>query len=222
VSALIGDVGLHVVAYPAGDRFRSPLTPDEIVARAQQPGPLRLLFVGNLIPRKGLHTLVAALSQMPQEAWQLDVVGNTAVSHRYAQQIHSRIADSNLTAKITFHGVLTDEQLQTLYAQSHLLVVPSQYEGFGIVYLEGMAFGLPAIASTGGAAHELITPGENGFLVGVGETAVLARHIQHLFFDRQHLAQMSLAALERFRQHPTWDQSMSRIAALLNELQKSR
>ncbi len=218
VADLIGDVGPHVVAYPAGDRFRSPLTPDEIVARAQQPGPLRLLFVGNLIPRKGLHTLVAALSQIPQEAWRLDVVGNTAVSPSYTRQIRYQIANTNLDSKIALHGTLSDVQLQTLFADSHLLAVPSQYEGFGIVYLEGMAFGLPSIASTGGAAHELIMQGENGFLVEVGETAVLAHHIQHLIHNREHLTRMSLAAIKRFQTHLTWEKSMAHIAEWLQKI----
>ncbi len=218
VADMIGDVGPHVVAYPACDRFQSPLTPDEIVARAQQPGPLRLLFVGNLIPRKGLHTLIAALSLLPLEDWRLDVVGNTAVSPPYAQQIQHQIAKANLATRITLHEALPDEQLQTLYAQSHVLAVPSQYEGFGIVYLEGMAFGLPAIASTGGAAHELITDGENGFLVEVGETAVLAHHIRHLIHNREHLTRMSLVALKRFQTHPTWEKSMAHVAEWLKKI----
>lgn len=212
---LIGYAELHIVAYPAGNRFHTTATQKEIVARAQQPGPLRLLFVGNLIPRKGLHTLIAALTQLSEEDWQLDVVGNTAVSPSYTQQIQRQLTNANLASKITMHGALPDAQLQTLFAQSHLLAVPSQYEGFGIVYLEGMAFGLPAIASTSGAAHELITQGENGYLVKVGETAVLARHIQHLIHNREHLTRMSLAALTRYQTHPTWEKSMTHIVKWL-------
>ena len=218
---LIGTVGPYVVAYPAGNRFSTTLTSDEVVARAQQPGPLRLLFVGNLIPRKGLHTLITALSLLSELDWALDVVGNTAVSPPYTQQIQRQIANTNLTPQITLHDVLPDARLQTLYAQSHLLVVPSQYEGFGIVYLEGMAFGLPAIASTAGAAHELITHGENGVLVGVGETAVLARHIQQLIHDREHLTRISLAALKRFQTYPTWDESMAQIANWLQTIKRA-
>jgi len=218
---LIGDVGPHVVAYPAGDRFHATLAHDEIVARAQQPGPLRLLFVGNLIPRKGLYTLIAALSLLHTEDWRLDVVGNTAVSPPYTQQIQRQITNANLASKITLHGVLPDAQLQTLFVQSHLLTVPSQYEGFGIVYLEGMAFGLPVIASTNGAAHELITQGENGYLVAVGETAVLAQHIQHLIHHRDHLISMSLAAATRFQTQPTWEKSMATITHWLQTIRQA-
>ena len=64
-----------------------------------------------------------------------------------------------------------------LLPQHHLLAVPSSYEGFGIVYLEGMHFGLPAIAGTDGAAKEIITHGQNGFLVRPGNPQALAHHI---------------------------------------------
>ena len=221
VADLIGDVGPHVVAYPAGDRFSTTLTPEDVAARAHQSGPLRILFVGNLIARKGLHDLITALAQIPTQDWQLDVVGDTAVSPTYMQQIHNQIAHANLGDNITLHGSLPDASLQTLYAQSHLLVVPSQYEGFGIVYLEGMAFGLPAIASTSGAAHEIISHGENGYLVGVGETAVLAQHIHHLIHDREQLAALTVAALKRFQMHPNWSQSMTQIVNWLQNLSKS-
>ena len=55
--------------------------------------------------------------------------------------------------------------------------MPSSYEGFGIVYLEGMAFGLPALATTAGGAAEIITSGQDGFLVLFPATDALARHL---------------------------------------------
>ena len=206
VQSLVGDGQPHVVALPAGNRFAAALTSQQIAARAAQPGPLRLLFVGNLIPRKGLHTLLAALAQLPQDDWQLDVVGDTAVHPRYSQQIQPM-----LTANVTLHGVLRDDALAQKMAASHLLVVPSSYEGYGIVYVEGMGFGLPAIAGRRGAAHEIMTEGVDGFLVDEGETAVLAHHLHTLHHNRNQLSQMSLAAQQRFQSHPTWQQSMSQI-----------
>src|SRR5690606_8282686 len=79
VQGLVGTSQPYVVALPAGDRFQPAITPQQIEARAHQPGPLRLLFVGNLIARKGLHFLLEAVAQLPKSDWQLDVVGDTAV-----------------------------------------------------------------------------------------------------------------------------------------------
>jgi glycosyltransferase involved in cell wall biosynthesis len=216
VQSLVGDRQPHVVALPAGDRFQTALATAQIEVRANKSGPLRLLFVGNLIPRKGLHNLLEAVAQLPQSDWQLDVVGDTVVSPRYTQQIQQTITKQNLGDNVTLHGPLNDEPLAEKMANSDLLVVPSSYEGYGIVYLEGMGFGLPAIAGKGGAAHEIITEGVDGFLVGDGETAVLAQHLRTLHHNRALLTKMSLAAHARFQTHPTWQQSMGQIHKYLH------
>ncbi len=209
-----------VIAYPAGDRFAPTVAPAEIASRAQEEGPLRLVFVGNLIPRKGLHTLLAALTLLPPESWELIVVGETAVNPTYARTIERQARQLN--GPVRFLGAISDAELAQQLKQSQLLVVPSDYEGFGIVYLEGMGFGLPAIASTAGAAREIITDGVDGFLVGVGETAVLANRILTLHKDRACLTQMGAAALKRYHAHPTWDDSMAKIRQFLLSQTRNR
>jgi len=202
-----------IVACPAGDRFQPAITAAEIAERAQESGPLRLIFVGNLIPRKGLHTLLAALARLPVENWTLTVVGETAVNPAYARAIKRQAA--RLNGQTRFPGAIADADLAQQLRRSHLLVVPSQYEGFGIVYLEGMGFGLPAIASTAGAAQEIISHETDGFLINPGDAAALAAHIRTLHDNRARLTQMGLAARQRFLAHPGWDASMARIRQFL-------
>jgi len=72
----------------------------------------------------------------------------------------SRSRASAWAASVRLHGFLADDRLQEKLAQAHVLVLPSSYEGFGMVYLEGMAFGLPAIGTTAGAACEIIRRGK--------------------------------------------------------------
>lgn len=222
VQSLVGDSQPHVVALPAGDRFQPNLTPQKIETRSHQPGPLRLLFVGNLIEHKGLHTLLKALTQLPGSAWQLDVVGDTAVDSDYTRHIQRTIIQHNLVNNVTLHGPLSDDALGQQMQHSHLLVVPSSYEGYGIVYLEGMGFGLPAIGGQAGAAYEIITDGVDGFLLAKNDTAVLCQHLHNLHQNRQRLAQMSLAAHQRFHKHLTWQQSMSQIRNFLLKFQTTR
>jgi glycosyltransferase involved in cell wall biosynthesis len=96
-----------------------------------------------------------------------------------------------------------------------LLVVPSTYEGYGIVYLEGMSFGLPAIATTAGAAVEIITPDVDGYLIPPGDAAALAGRLDRLAQDRSLLREMSLAARQRYLAQPTWEQTAGQIRAFL-------
>jgi len=218
VVGLVGQSRPSVVAYPAGDRLQPTISAAAITKRVLSSGPLRLLFVGNLMTRKGLHILLAALSRLPHVDWRLDVVGSMVVEPNYTQFIKSEVEKADLNQKITWHDCLSDAALRKRFNQSHLLVVPSSYEGFGIVYLEGMGFGLPAIATTAGAAHEIITHGENGLLVPPEEPTVLAEHIYSLGQNRQRLLQMSLAALQRYQKHPTWEQSMTQLRNFLQKL----
>ena len=88
-----------------------------------------------------------------------------------------QVADYDLSSIVHFHGSLDNAPLIELLKQSHVLVVPSSYEGFGIVYLEGMGFGLPAIGTTAGAAGEIITHGENGYLIQPDD----AKHSRNIY-----------------------------------------
>jgi glycosyltransferase involved in cell wall biosynthesis len=218
VEKLVGRGKPSVLAYPGADRFAVGLTREDLAARAYGPGPLRLLFLGNIIPRKGLHTLLAALALLPREAWRLTVVGSAEVDAAYARQIRRRIAAAGLSAQVEFTGPLDEGDLAARLAESHVLAVPSSYEGFGIVYLEGMAFGLPALATTAGGAVEIITSGRDGFLVPPGDTAALAGRLKALMDDRDLLLTMSLAAKNRFAAHPTWEDAGAAVHRFLRSM----
>ena len=211
VEGLAGADRPAMVAYPAGDRFGSPLDAAAITARASAPGPLRVMFVGNLIPRKGLHTLLDALARLPNGTWRLEVVGRTDADPAYTRAIRRQVKRAGPGEAVTLTGPLPDAELAARLAQSDVLAVPSSYEGFGIVYLEGMAFGLPAIATTAGAAAEIVADGVDGFLIPPGDSAALATRLAALAADRARLATMSLAARARFDRHPTWEDSGARI-----------
>jgi glycosyltransferase involved in cell wall biosynthesis len=207
-----------IVATPGGDRLNPQLSEDEIRKLAHQTGELRLVFLGNLIPRKGLHTVVDALVPLPKDAFILDVVGPTDVDSGYMKAIEKQIEQNRLSPAIRFHGPLDDDKLAEILRAAHVMVVPSSYEGFGIVYLEGMGFGLPAIGSKRGSASEIITSGENGFLIDPDDLTGLSGLLKTLHEDRQYLGEISLAAHQQYRRFPGWEQSMAGILAFLQEL----
>lgn len=219
VQRLVGDAQPSIVALPAGDKLKPELTEGEILARAHQEGSLRLIFVGNLIRRKGLHHLLSALSQTPRGAINLTVVGRLNLDPAYTRQIQHLVARLHLADQVRFLGQQTDAELGALLRSHHVLVVPSSYEGFGIVYLEGMGFGLPAIGCSAGGAAEIITQGVNGFLINPDDPAHLSHLLTRLHQNRGQLAEMSLAARQRYQSHPTWEQTGSQIHAFLKTWQ---
>ena len=111
VEAVSGTMKPAIVAHPGGDRLRLNMTSSQILNRARQLGPLRVLFIGNLIPRKGLYTLLDGLSRLPRDSWQLDVVGSLEVDPAYVRAVRRQVSELGLTEQVTLSGSLSDFEL---------------------------------------------------------------------------------------------------------------
>jgi glycosyltransferase involved in cell wall biosynthesis len=207
-----------VVALPGRDHLNPKISDAQIVNRAHQSGALRVVFIGNLIPRKGLDTLLRALARLPDEDWTLAVAGDMGVDERYSREMKRLCAELGIERRVKFLGHRSSFEITGLLENGHLLVVPSQYEGFGIVYLEAMGFGLPPLASAAGGARDLIQHGENGYLLQPGDVQGLAVLLRGLHDDRELLARLSLTARRTFEAHPTWSQSAKQVRAFLKRL----
>jgi len=205
-----------VVAYPPTDRFGDAISEKEVRARAPA-GPLRILFLGNVIERKGLHTLLKALnSRIP--AYSLDVVGSLDVEPAYARKMQQFVRANRLAPITHFHGPLGPERLKSKLQQAHILIVPSSYEGFGIAYLEGMGFGLPAIGTTAGAAGEVIEHEKTGYLIEPGDHQALGQYLTALSKDRALLEKLSLNARSRYNEQPSWNDTVGQIRTFLQSM----
>ena len=200
-----------IIAYPGCDHIRPSITRDSIVRRCMEAGPLRILFIGNLIRRKGLHTLIDALAYLPHQSWRLTVAGSLSADSRYAQHIRQKITAGRLSDNIELLGTVAADNLIPLWERHHCLAVPSSYEGFGIAYLEAMGFGQPVIASTAGGVPEIIRNKEEGFLVSFGNINELALCIDKLAEDRSLLLDMSLAAHKRYCAHHSWEHTAAQV-----------
>ncbi len=161
-----------------------------------------------------MHTLLEAVKGLKSKVI-LDVVGSLTSEPEYAKQMQEYITQNNLSSFVFLHGSLNNQPLIEKLKNAHVLVVPSSYEGFGIVYLEGMGFGLPAIGTTAGAAGEVIRDGVDGFLIQPGDAHSLATKLQIMNERRDVLVQMSLAARTRYLAQPKWNQTANQIREFL-------
>jgi glycosyltransferase involved in cell wall biosynthesis len=162
--------------------------------------------------------LLKSLKGSPANQFIINVVGDTEKDPSYFESVCRQIERYGLTGVVRFRGILSDSDLAGCMKTSHLLVIPSFYEGFGIAYLEGMGFGLPAIGTDRGGSGEIIRHGMDGFLVSPGDYAALAEYLTLLAKDRELLLEMSLAALDRYQTQPTWENSMENIRNFLKGL----
>jgi len=206
----------HVVARPSGRRFGAPVSPRAVSRRAAADGPLRLLFVGNIIPRKRLHLLVEGLRRVPTTDWTLNVVGDPSAHDAYTDTVRRALRRLDDPSRVTLHGQVSDDALKSLFDESHVLAVPSTHEGYGIVYVEAMGRGLPVLASPSGGVTDVVADGKTGHFV---ETAADIANAVHMWADdREYLAEMGRAAVAAYRATPTWPETCRRIASFLDQL----
>ncbi len=222
VAALVDHDQPQVIAYPAGDRLGVLLSPEVIGKRAHRSGPLELLFLGNVIPRKGLSPLIKALAGVDRNAWRLTVVGGLDFDPAHVAGVQQLIRQLDLSDSVRFMGSAQDDELVEILNASHLFCMPYAYEGFGIAILEAMAFGLPAIGCLNGAAGETINHGINGFLLDSGDLAGLEPLLVSLHRDREGLLKLALAARETYARCPSWQDGVAAIDGFLREMKGLR
>ena len=151
-------------------------------------GPLRVGFVGSLVPHKGAHVLVEAMRQLPPGDALLTIFGNQHVDPEYAAQLFDRASG----APMTFAGAFDDAGRGDGYAAIDLLVVPSLWlENSPLVIHEAFQAGIPVIGSDIGGIPELVRDNVNGLVVAPGSAGALAGAIRRLADDRQLLARLA-------------------------------
>ena len=205
-----------VVAPPSGRAEGAAVDGAHVETRAHAAGPLRVAFLGNVIPRKGVHTLLEALRRVDC-AWELTVVGSLDADPEHGESVLALVSECGLDDRVTFTGEVDDGELRSILERRHILAVPSTYEGFGMAYLEAMEYGVVPIASAVGGASEFVDHGSNGHLVAPGDTGSIVAVVERLATDRHELATLGANALETAGAHPTWEETMDTVRAFLRD-----
>jgi len=173
--------------------------------RRDHSGPIALLAVGSIVPRKGYDLLVEALAGMLDLPWHLTIVGE-ARDRAAADQLRAAIEHHRLTPRVSLVGAVQPSRLTGLYGASDLFVLPSRYEGFGMAYAEAIAHGLPVIGTTAGAIPETVSV-EVGILVPPDDVAALAAALRRLIENAEDRAQLAAGARKAAESLPTWAES---------------
>lgn len=137
------------------------------------PAQFRILFAGQIGLRKGLRTLLQALTHSGTPQWRIDFVGT-----RLPESSHD-LAAYHGPVPLHFHGTKTQAELAAFMRESTVLVLPSLEEGFGLVIPQALNTGLPCIVSDRVGGKDLIRPGENGSIFPVGDAPALAQQLTH-------------------------------------------
>lgn len=145
-----------------------------------------ILFVGRLIAQKGVDVLIDALSRLP--SGRLCIVGDGVMR----KGLEAQAKKMGVAARVAFLGKRSD--VPSLMKSSDCLVLPSRWEGLGLVIPEAFAVGLPVVTTDFPAALAMITSGENGIVVPKDDPERLAQAIEQML-DRNFRKRLAAAAL---------------------------
>lgn len=188
---------------------------DRLAARGnlQIPSePFVLLFVGLLVPVKGIDVLIEALSPWrDRPGWKLYVVGDGPL----LAALRERCLEEGVESQIDFVGRRASQEISQWMQAADVLVLPSHSEGRPNVVLEAQACGLPVVATCVGGTPELIRHRENGMLVEPGAVAPLREALEVLWKDGPLQRRMG----EQARKHietgkHSWEHSANALHAL--------
>jgi glycosyltransferase involved in cell wall biosynthesis len=199
---LDGDAGVLVASPGCDAALQSPR--DIHRPQKARDAQFRLLFVGNCMRRKGLDYLIRALALLEDSRVRLDVVGGYDLEPGYYEELRREVERLSLAGGVCFHGRVSCESLADFYQRADLFVMPSLYEGFGIVYAEAMRAGLPIVATDVGPVPDIARHGENALLVAPADSAALAGAIHLLVSDADLRALFARRSLELAATLPTW------------------
>jgi glycosyltransferase involved in cell wall biosynthesis len=135
---------------------------------ADRAAEVRVITVGNVIPRKNVHLVIDEVRRRSDT--QLDVYGDLTSDPGYTKRLQRAIGDAG--GRIRLHGRVPNEELAASFERADVLAVPSSYEGFGIVYVEALRYGVPVIAARRGGARDIVVSDRVGRLVPPRRRAV--------------------------------------------------
>lgn len=213
LSRRLGSLGPLLCHIPngVGDKFL------EVSTVPEHTDPLKLLYVGSLIPRKQVDTAIAALS-IARGHTTLTIVGDGPERHRLVRKAE----ELGLVKRVVFLGELPESEIPNILSRHHALLLCSQSEGRPNVVIEAMASGRVVLATALPGVVEILTHDQNGLLFNIGDAQALAEMIKELERDPSLKVRLGGAAKKYILDNRlTWDrcaQSYIELFALNNKL----
>ncbi|HKW54358.1 MAG TPA: glycosyltransferase family 4 protein, partial [Stellaceae bacterium] len=169
-----GVPGGRIIITPPGTDKPSPPP-----RRVPREGPLHLLSIGSLTPRKGHLLLIEALSELTDRAWRLRCIGSLTRDPETVAAVRNAIAQHGLGERVELAGERPPTRLGAAYAEADVFVLASYHEGYGMAFAEALAHGLPVVGTTAGAIPETV-PASASLLVPPGDGDALTAALRLL------------------------------------------
>jgi glycosyltransferase involved in cell wall biosynthesis len=214
---LVSDYGL------SQDRISIALpgVEDAPIAAGSGGQTVQLLSVGSVIARKGHDLLVEALAPLDELSWHLTIVGDANRDKTAADALQAAIRRHGLESRVTLAGALSEADLAARYHGADLFVLASRFEGYGMVFSEALAHGLPVVATAVGEAAALV-PQAAGKLTPPEDVTAMTVALRSLIADRPACAAAAEAARGARARLPRWSDCVTIFTDLLRHYQPAR
>jgi glycosyltransferase involved in cell wall biosynthesis len=187
-------------------KVQCPMTPDtppSTLNTQLSPTPLCVLFLGQVILRKGIQYLIEAAKLLRNEPVHFDVVGPIGISEEPMK---------SAPANMAFHGRVNRDEAGGWYEQADVFVLPTLSDGFAITQLEAMAYGLPVVTTP--CCGDVVSDGVDGFIVPARDADALAKMFLRYLAEPDLLKSQQQAALAKARKF-----TLERLAGNLESLE---
>ena len=206
---------IHIL--PMGTDLINKFYYDDTVTKKKN----NILFVGRLVPKKGVDILLQSLKYIPNNLidFQLDIIGDGPEKNH----LENLTRELKLNQKVNFIGPKRYEELPIIYRQYPISVVPSvtadngDREGFGLVCVEAMGCGCTVVASNYGAITDIISDGQTGVIVPQKSPQELGKAISYLLSNPQKNKELSANAIKSVQKFD-WEHIGQRYSSLINSI----
>jgi len=195
---------IRILPYGVGKDF---VAAGEKRARDGKEGKIRLLYLGQLTQRKGLKFLLEAWKGITAGQAELVLMGGGA----------QRVWKKQAGAGVTFVGQASRDRVLEEMGRSDVLILPSLFEGFGLVILEAMAAGLPVITTQNTGGPDVTGEGEEGFVVPAGNAEALREKMEWFIKNPEKAKEMGKAAHRKAKEF-TWERYGKAYAEIVREV----
>jgi len=183
-----------------------------------KPNERIVLFIGRLVPQKGVDTLIKAVPLIIQRHRDAKIlIAGDGWSRTYLEELAKSMG---LGDHVRFLGFISDWELADLMVAADVLVVPSVYEPFGIVALEGMAAGTPVVATNIGGLSEIIEHDKTGVLVYPRNPESIAWGVNRVLSDRKYADWLVRNARKKVLEAYSWEEIAKRTVEVYESASK--
>ncbi len=233
------DTSCHSGTEGIKDESNAPCHPERNEVKSKDPvtihphpviNKFKILFVGRHIERKGICYLIEAAKYLPQDEFEIRIVGAGDLTEQLKQQAallderRETKDERTQSASIIFTGKLSPEDLANEYKTANVFTLPAivdskgDTEGLGVVLIEAMELGLPIVASNVGGIPDVVIDGESGILVPEKDPAALANAFKRLASDPSLTEKLLAGARKRIDECFTWDGIIKRQVEVYNKV----